>query len=65
MCKNSKYGVENIIQMLADIFSQKTQHKEAVLLQQMVLTPVTAVGCDVCKVLWSVKLDSQPRLCTA
>lgn len=49
-------GVEDRVQVPADIFRQKPQHKIAVLLQQSVLAPVAAVDFGVGEMLCSVKL---------
>jgi hypothetical protein len=47
--------------MFADIFSQESQDKAAVFLQQSVLPAVTAVSLKLCQVLWPVQFDRHMR----
>ena len=43
MTERSRDGIEHVVQFLAHVFSQKTQHQIAVLLQQLIFAPVAAV----------------------
>ena len=44
MCQHAQDGVEDLVEIFADILGQKSQYKKAMLLKQGVLAPVTAIG---------------------
>ena len=54
--------IQHVVQLLADIFCQKTQHKIAALLKQGILAAITAVGIRVGEVLRAIQFDRQTRL---
>jgi hypothetical protein len=53
-------GSELVIEALADVVGQESQHGVPVLLQQGVLAAVAAVGLNVPQVLHPVQLDGHP-----
>ncbi len=57
-------GVEHHIQLLAHVFGKEAQHQIAVLLQQLVLTPVSAVRDGIREMLCTVQLHRHTRIGT-
>ena len=60
--KHPQDGVENGLQLLADVLSQKAQHEVAVLLQQLVLPPIAAIRDRIGQVLSAIEFDGQVRI---
>jgi hypothetical protein len=52
----SQNGVEYLVEIPPDIFSQESPHKVAVLLQQLILPAVTAIRLGISQVLASIEL---------
>lgn len=55
-------SIQNVVETLAHILGQESQHEVAVFLQQGVLVAVPAVGIGIGQVLRAVQFHSHPRL---
>jgi hypothetical protein len=62
--QDAKDCVQNGIEMLTDIFGQKSQHEVAVLLQEQVFPAVAAVGFWRIQMLSAIEFDCQFRVGT-
>ena len=52
-------SIEDRVQIFPQIFSQETQDKITVLLQQLILAPVASVGVGIGEMLGPVNFDGQ------
>jgi len=64
VCQRSQDGVEDVVEIRANICCQKAQNEIVVLLKQHVLATVATVRIGVGKVLIAVKLDCYSGICT-
>jgi len=62
MSQGSKNGIQNLVQVLADILCQESQNKVPVLLKRTILSAVTAIGISVREMLCSIQFDHEPIL---
>ncbi len=62
VAQRPKNGVEDRVQLLSNIFGQEPQDQEAVLLQQLILAPVTTVRGRIREMLPAVQLHGQTGL---
>ena len=64
MRQGAQNGVQNLIQMFADILREKTQDEIPVLLEESVLAAIAAVGVCVGQVLCAIEFENQACLGT-
>ena len=62
MNKHSLDCIQDLIEVLADVFRQEAQHEIALLLQEVVLVPVQAVSLGIGQVVRTIQLNRQARL---
>src|SRR4030095_11461389 len=60
--KHPQDRIEHSIQVLAYVLGKKAQHEVAVLLQQLVLPPVTTICGRIREVLSAIEFDCQTRI---
>jgi hypothetical protein len=57
MCQRPDDGIQNFIEALANIFTEKPQHMIPVFLEQYIFTPIAPVSLDVLEMLASIEFD--------
>ncbi len=62
--ERSQNGIEHPVKLRAHVLDKKAQDEVAVLLQQLVLAPVAAIGVRIRKMLSAVQLYRQARIGT-
>ena len=55
-------GVQNIIEALAEVFSQETEHEVTVLLECGILATITPVSLGIGQMLPAVQFDNQVQI---
>ena len=60
--QRAKDGIQHIVESLARILGEESQHKVTVFLKQGVFTPITPVGVGIGQMLRSIQFDGDSRL---
>jgi hypothetical protein len=64
MDQRAENRIENGIEVLREVFCEKTQHDVAVLLQELVFPSITAVRRSISEMLRAVQFDDHSRIVT-
>ena len=62
MSQRANDSIENLVQVGADVFGEKSQHMIPVLLKQPVLMTIAPIGIAIPEVLSAVEFDDQAIL---
>src|SRR5262245_47814902 len=60
-CQGLQYGIQNAIEILADILYKKSQNKIAVLLQQPVFPAIASVGFRIGQMLRAIEFHNDTQ----